>query len=387
MAKLAALEDTNVSVQTENHRRLAASTGELVLEYTRDVNCRTYTKYKSAVIQSNGHTPTEYTIFSQSAVPAEKRVTENVVGNYILIDENIHCFMPDNCALLTSAGGQTQGTLRVNNNVVNRALTECLANLNNRPVDFGNSLGEVRETARTISKTAREGVNFLLAVKRGDTRALRRFLNPRTVPDRLADRWLEYNYAFKPLASDIYGAVNLHNEGLKSSPDGFFQTRRTIRDKPTYSYNDGYFVFTSKADVTYRATIRCRINKSHIRAMTLLGLDDPLRIAWELTPFSFVVDWMLPIGNYLEARNVQTQIELEHGYVSIKGTCEGEAVFGGDGDICYPNTCVNYNPSKYSASGFTRVVTTGGSLAAPYYKSPLSMHHGITTAALIKKLL
>lgn len=34
----------------------------------------------------------------------------------------------------------------------------------------------------------------------------------------------------------------------------------------------------------------------------LLGLQDPELVAWELVPFSFVCDWFIPIGNYLQAR-------------------------------------------------------------------------------------
>jgi hypothetical protein len=34
-----------------------------------------------------------------------------------------------------------------------------------------------------------------------------------------------------------------------------------------------------------------------------LGLTDPLSVAWELIPYSFVVDWFVPIGTYLDNLN------------------------------------------------------------------------------------
>jgi len=34
-----------------------------------------------------------------------------------------------------------------------------------------------------------------------------------------------------------------------------------------------------------------------------LGLTDPLSVLWEITPYSFVVDWFIPIGTYLENLN------------------------------------------------------------------------------------
>jgi hypothetical protein len=33
-----------------------------------------------------------------------------------------------------------------------------------------------------------------------------------------------------------------------------------------------------------------------------LGLTDPISIAWEVTPFSFIVDWFTPIQSYLKER-------------------------------------------------------------------------------------
>jgi hypothetical protein len=43
-----------------------------------------------------------------------------------------------------------------------------------------------------------------------------------------------------------------------------------------------------------------------------LGLADPLSVAWELTPWSFVVDWFLPVGDYLNARGALRTIKLDH---------------------------------------------------------------------------
>jgi hypothetical protein len=38
---------------------------------------------------------------------------------------------------------------------------------------------------------------------------------------------------------------------------------------------------------------------------------DPLGIAWEAVPFSFVADWFLPIGDYLDALSVFNGISAD----------------------------------------------------------------------------
>lgn len=40
-----------------------------------------------------------------------------------------------------------------------------------------------------------------------------------------------------------------------------------------------------------------------------MGALDPASILWERLPWSFVVDWWLPIGNYLEARAVANSLK------------------------------------------------------------------------------
>jgi hypothetical protein len=61
------------------------------------------------------------------------------------------------------------------------------------------------------------------------------------------------------------------------------------------------FVGTAKAERS--ALVRIDAQPNNVATITLasLGITNPLLVAWELVPFSFVVDWFLPIGNYLES--------------------------------------------------------------------------------------
>jgi hypothetical protein len=44
------------------------------------------------------------------------------------------------------------------------------------------------------------------------------------------------------------------------------------------------------------------------------GFTNPINLLWELLPFSFVADWFLPIGNYLEALTAWNGLEFLDGY-------------------------------------------------------------------------
>lgn len=49
-------------------------------------------------------------------------------------------------------------------------------------------------------------------------------------------------------------------------------------------------------------------------ALASLGLLNPASLAWELVPLSFVVDWIVPVGPFLEAMTAGVGIELSHAY-------------------------------------------------------------------------
>lgn len=123
-----------------------------------------------------------------------------------------------------------------------------------------------------------------------------------------ASNWLELQYGWLPLLSDAKeGAETLAhqlNVPMRSTYRVMVQRKRTDVE-----------VFANTVDST-----TYKINRSHTRYLTarvsefddsvpaLLGLKDPELVAWELLPFSFVADWFLPIGSWLEARAMSSRL-------------------------------------------------------------------------------
>lgn len=48
------------------------------------------------------------------------------------------------------------------------------------------------------------------------------------------------------------------------------------------------------------------------------GLLNPLSVAWELMPLSFVADWFLPIGSYLSGFDANLRFDVTSGYFGYK---------------------------------------------------------------------
>lgn len=121
-----------------------------------------------------------------------------------------------------------------------------------------------------------------------------------------AQAWLAYRYGVKPLVSSVVD-VALQARKLHLPPK-----RITCRDSMKVQYNDtltanptiGAFrmsVITTRVHkISIRATI---LNEVHLNRMNEYGLSAKqlITLPWELVPYSFVVDWFVNVGDFLNA--------------------------------------------------------------------------------------
>lgn len=122
--------------------------------------------------------------------------------------------------------------------------------------------------------------------------------------------WLAFQYAWKPLLSDISALSNLLDEGMEAQR-GWVESKRTrlVSIGPRQAGTLGttklmHQPCTARYTTKYRAWV-----KRTPRIVDRVGLTDPLTIVWELVPFSFVVDWFIPIGDWLQNRSLMPFID------------------------------------------------------------------------------
>lgn len=164
---------------------------------------------------------------------------------------------------------------------------------------------EGKKTVSMVSNAIQSIGGAVLDLKRGRFEsAARRFgVNPR--PSQLshkdvAGRWLELQYGWLPLLSDVYESSKAY-EALTKQPrkeilvETF--TRRFIHNASNSPSN-----YSCEGNAMSGKRIYYEMTEQ-MSAPRSLGLTDPLTVAWELFPYSFVVDWFIPIGTYLENLN------------------------------------------------------------------------------------
>jgi hypothetical protein len=126
----------------------------------------------------------------------------------------------------------------------------------------------------------------------------------------LASNWLELQYGWKPLLSDIEGTLSaiptLTNVGsfVRSVRATASASKETVIDN--YPPGDGVIGFGNGGKTTFinrtrtKFVIRYRMDNPGLAFAAQTGFTNPINLAWEILPFSFVADWFLPIGPYLE---------------------------------------------------------------------------------------
>jgi len=116
----------------------------------------------------------------------------------------------------------------------------------------------------------------------------------------ISSRWLELQYGWLPAMGDSYEAL-LAYQNLTQKRTTRFTASITVKGSWEASASPG--IYKGPGFYTGSRFIRCELTES-ISAARTLGLTDPLSVVWEVIPWSFCIDWFLPVGSYLENLNV-----------------------------------------------------------------------------------
>lgn len=137
------------------------------------------------------------------------------------------------------------------------------------------------------------------------------FLSRKQIFDKdLSSIWLEAMYGWKPLVEDIYGGAQFLAERLENPDVHTVRARlRKVKIAEVASSNPTAIrLHNGRGEVSTNVIARIK----SVNNAVLSGLADPLSVAWEVTPWSFVIDWVIPIGNYLEAASFSNSVSATY---------------------------------------------------------------------------
>lgn len=234
-------------------------------------------------------------------------------------------------------------------------------------------LGELRETIGMIKHPAlglRRGIDsYLRAAEKLRKNASRSSDRVRRLSDfrrAIADTWLEYSFGWKPLVGDIQDGLTAFN-GRLSAPayEPFKATYRMTKATPrsqiseTGNFGQTVKVFRSvrtEAAISYQGTAKTTLAvKGGIPERFGLLPEQFVPTAWELAPWSFLIDYFTNVGSVLDCW--ATAQRLTFGYIvrSQRVTTESSV------DLVV--TCPGYTASQ--TPGRLRVISKQVSRSSP----------------------
>lgn len=165
------------------------------------------------------------------------------------------------------------------------------------------SLAEAKKTIIGLADIMKRVYKIYRAIARLDAKALSRELSPK----ELANRYMEYRYGLRPLVFDAKSLINAFNTiRFDKKPRSSFYAR--VQESGT-SQSNHTFVVNNWSTFDYTKTISRNVTVSAgvltdieiLSNLQILGVDKIFESAWELIPFSFILDWFFNIGTTLAA--------------------------------------------------------------------------------------
>lgn len=279
-------------------------------------------------------------------------------------------------------------------NEKSHVLTQAREKLRTGRVQNGADIGQARQTAEQIAGSLSGLVNAYKAFKHGNIeRGLSALgLKPRDLLSgkSLADKWLEVQYGWLPLMSSIYDNIGLLRT-LATRKNHSMIMKVSSSSSATHQSKSSGLMQQYKTSFTEAGTVKVVYTYSVanwvIANLDTAGVVNPLSIAWELVPFSFVVDWFVPVGNVLESLSATLGLEFATGYLTTR--IEGHIHYSLDGDI--PD--VNYtivDPGNLTIGHFSMNRDLLASFALPELyanRNPFSTPHILNAIALTRQLI
>jgi len=210
--------------------------------------------------------------------------------------------------------------------MVNRALIKALLQLKNQKVNLAQAFAEREQTVKLFVGAA-EKISHLVSAYRSK--------NPKKLWAQIVGSegkrgaslpasWLELQYGWKPLMSDVYGSASALNQAEQGGSPYRCScvatqryTGRRTGQKASYIDANLYIKTSIEDQVLVKVHLDYVLENPLVATLAQLGITNPVYLAWELLPYSFVVDWFSPVGDFLSSMDAALGWFFKGGTLSV----------------------------------------------------------------------
>lgn len=227
-----------------------------------------------------------------------------------------------------------QGWEEYRDKALQRAYDKFVSRAKANSAQIGTALAERHSTLSMIAKRAGQIGEAYQAIRKGNVnKFLKTFgITNRSVARRTekivargrrkaksaADIWLEVHFGWVPAVQDVYDGVKVLSEPPPYHPNGVFASSNVQIPEKKISDSDPFFTTRIFLEGSVRVRMGAEVIVTNPSAFLAnqAGLVNPASIAWELTPFSFLVDWFGNVGSFLNSFTDFVGMEVKQAYTT-----------------------------------------------------------------------
>lgn len=214
--------------------------------------------------------------------------------------------------------------------MTDKVIQDATAELNNVRVYILEDLFEAQKTLDTAIGIFNLIVKLYLIARKRDWRRLRRLLRSlgHDPGRKAANGWLMYYYGIRPLISTMGAALDAYRAKEKTmSSTKKVEEAVDVLNFVDWSYsnvvNSGKAKQMAKCGLTVDISMSSTVNAWSSFGFTGNANDDAATVLWAITPYSFVVDWLLPVQRFLSTRRWTSGVKHKYGYITKLIHCDG----------------------------------------------------------------
>ena len=271
-----------------------------------------------------------------------------------------------------------------------RAVSRALLKLKHQQVNLAVAFAERKQTIDMFKNRAAKIAHQVRTYKGKRPKDWAQVIlgNRRSTPNS----WLELQYGWKPLISDITGAcialsdLQNGNNPYLARVKGYASQKTVSTWQKSSNYSPAYrFTVTDKVNHFCKVSLYYQLRNPTLAAFSSLGLTNPFELAWEKMKYSFVVDWFLPVGNWLSTLDADFGWDFRSGTKTDMSTLSASSRFTNSG-FAPGQVAVSFSGTAYKCEAFNMVRTLYGAApwgGIPRFKNPLSGLHVGNAVALL----
>lgn len=175
--------------------------------------------------------------------------------------------------------------------LVTEARAEAAAGI----LDLSTTLAEAPETIKMIVEACRLVLMKYLEVRRKIDVLKKNNLSQGDLVSQISALWMQYRYGIMPNVYTIEDGLKYLDAELVK-----YQSVRTGKSTVlTLPSFDGWSALTPEVSLSERLFLKNRFDVESLTKSRAYLVGNALGTAWELIPLSFVIDWVLNVGDYI----------------------------------------------------------------------------------------